>query len=115
AGTQGGAPGVPHLAGITAYDPFGTGGEHNADAAKATDHDGATFWTTEHYHAGLAAIGKKGVGLVLDAGRPVTLHQLGIATDTPGFVAVIRAGTRPDYFPRWISGSESVQSQAQFV
>ena len=116
-GTRATGPVVPHLHGITAYDPFGTGGrgEHDADAPKATDADASTYWTTEHYHSGLAAIGKKGVGLVLDAGRPVTLHRLGIATDTPGFVAVVRAGAQQNYFPRWISSPQTVESQTQFV
>ena len=39
-----------------------------------------------------AALGKKGVGLVLDAGSPMKLRQLGIATATPGFRAEIEAG-----------------------
>jgi serine/threonine protein kinase len=80
------------LEGVTAYDPFGTGGEHNADAPLATDGDTGTAWRTESYHASFAAIGKQGVGLVLDAGKPVELHELGFSTATPGFTAEIRAG-----------------------
>jgi eukaryotic-like serine/threonine-protein kinase len=112
--TNSGGGGVPHLTGAGAYDPFGNGEEHNADAPKATDSSGTTFWTTEHYRSSFAAIGKKGVGLVLDARRPVTLHQLGIATDTPGFTAVIRAGATPSSFPHWISSPQQVGSQTQF-
>jgi tRNA A-37 threonylcarbamoyl transferase component Bud32 len=83
------------LAGVAAYDPSSTGGdgrEHDADARFATDGDTATAWRTESYRASFAAIGKQGVGLVLDAGKPVELHELGFSTATPGFTAEIRAG-----------------------
>jgi predicted Ser/Thr protein kinase len=80
------------LAGIRAYDPFGDGHEHDAHAHLATDGDPSTSWETETYHASFAAIGKAGVGLVVDAGRRVRLHQLGFSTATPGFTAEIRAG-----------------------
>jgi eukaryotic-like serine/threonine-protein kinase len=89
-GTPGGAQ--VHLAGIGAYDPFGDGHEHDAQVGLATDGDLSTGWRTESYHASLEAIGKKGVGLVLDAGRDVQLHHLGLSSSTPGFTAEIRAG-----------------------
>jgi serine/threonine-protein kinase len=81
-----------HLAGVGAYDPFGDGHEHDAQAGLATDGNLSTGWRTESYHASLEAIGKKGVGLVLDAGRDVQLHHLGLSSPTPGFTAEIRAG-----------------------
>jgi serine/threonine-protein kinase len=83
-----------HLAAVTAYDPYGSppGQENNADAPRATDSSASTYWETEHYHATFAALGKPGVGLVLDAGRPVKLAKLGIASATPGYHAVIKAG-----------------------
>ena len=37
--------------GTGAYDPFGTGGEHDAEAGRATDRDRETFWDSEHYAA----------------------------------------------------------------
>src|SRR4029077_5614388 len=90
AGSGGGTAAAPHLRGVTAYDPFGSppGQEHNADAPKATDGDPNSYWETESYHSTFAALGKQGVGLVLDAGKDVQLHQLGFATQTPGFTAV---------------------------
>jgi hypothetical protein len=93
----GGSVVAPKLRAVTAYDPFGSppGQEHNADAPKATDSDPNSYWETERYSSSFAALGKKGVGLVLDAGKDVQLQQLGFATQTPGFTAVIRGGNTP--------------------
>jgi eukaryotic-like serine/threonine-protein kinase len=77
------------LAGITAYDPEGGDGEHDAEASRATDGDESTYWTTEQYND----FAKDGVGLVLDAGRPVALSRLTISTDDSGFSARIRASS----------------------
>ena len=105
------------LSAVTAYDPYGSppGQEHNAEAHYATDGLARTDWETERYHATFAEIGKPGVGLVLDAKRPVQLHQLGIATATPGFTAVIRAGDVPGSFPYTVSSSQVVSSGTQFT
>jgi eukaryotic-like serine/threonine-protein kinase len=102
---------------VTAYDPYGKppGQENNADAHYATDGLARTFWETEQYYATFAEIGKRGVGLVLDAKHPVQLHQLGIATATPGFTAVIRAGDSPGSFPYTVSSSQVVSSGTQFT
>ena len=54
------------------YDPDGGDGEHDADAPKATDDDLATYWNTEHYNT----FSKRGVGVVLDAGRRVKLASV---------------------------------------
>jgi hypothetical protein len=110
----GGGTAAVHLSGVSAYDPYGTGGEHDAEAPRATDNDAATYWTTEQYHDGLAAIGKKGVGLVLDAGRPVTLNQIGVVTSTPGFKAEIKGGSSTTSFPTTVSGSQEVGSTTRF-
>ncbi len=105
------------LTAVTAYDPFGhpPGQEHNAEAHFATDGIARTYWETERYDASFAEIGKQGVGLVLDAKSPVQLHQLGIATATPGFTAVIRAGDSPGAFPYTVSSSQVVSSGTQFT
>ncbi len=81
-----------HVTGITGYDPQGTGGEHDSDAAKATDGDPASYWSTEHYRGGL---NKPGVGLVLDAGRARTLTTVTVTSATPGFSARIDTGASP--------------------
>jgi predicted Ser/Thr protein kinase len=112
-GGSGGA--VPHLVGATAYDPFGTGGEHDDRAKLATDGSGASYWETERYR-NAPSLGKEGVGLVLDARKPVQLHQLGIATSTPGFVASIRAGDSPTGpFNETVAPPQTVSTQAQYT
>ena len=87
-----------HLVASTAYDPFGTGGEHNELARFATDGNAQTFWKTEHYDDAPSLAGKPGVGLVLDPGRTVALHDVQITTSTPGFTAVIKGGDSPTSF-----------------
>jgi serine/threonine-protein kinase len=77
--------------GVGAYDPYGDGTEHDADAPKATDGNDATYWSTEDYNSGLAGVKKAGVGLVLDATSVVQLSRITVVTDTPGFTAEIRA------------------------
>src|SRR5215208_1526066 len=59
------------LRAVGAYDPFGDGTENDGEVANATDRNLDTYWPTEHYYDGLAAV-KQGVGLMLDAGRSVS-------------------------------------------
>jgi serine/threonine-protein kinase len=108
-----GGGGQPSLT-ATAYDPYGTGGENDANAFKATDNNGATYWETERYYDA-PRLNKPGVGLVLDAKSTVQLQQLGVATSTPGFNAVIRAGDSPTNFPYTVSAPQTVPGQATFT
>ena len=117
-GGTGGGGAAPVLKGVTAYDPFGKppGEENNAAAPNATDASPATFWSTENYYATFTALGKKGVGLVLDAGKPVQLKQLGIATQTPGFTAVIRGGNAAGGpFSDYVSSPQQVGADTTFL
>jgi serine/threonine-protein kinase len=112
--TSEGTP-VVHLKAVTAYDPFGTGGEHDSQAGLATDGNGATYWETEHYNDA-PSLGKEGVGLVLDAGEGVQLHTVGVSTATPGFVASIRAGdSKFGPFPVTVAASKTVGDRTQFT
>jgi eukaryotic-like serine/threonine-protein kinase len=107
-------PAQVHLSGVGAFDPFGGDGEHDSEAPLATDSDPQSAWTTQHYRDA-PSLGKPGVGLVLDAGRQVTLSQLGIATDTPGFTAVIRVGDSPDGPSfRTVSAAKTVEGNTLF-
>ena len=54
---------------------------------KATDGDRSSAWTTSSYYSGL---GKPGVGIIVDAGKPVALRKVTVLTDTPGYRAQIR-------------------------
>jgi len=113
-GSSGGTAAV-HVKGADAFDPLGDGEEHGDKAGLATDGDGNTYWETEHYRTA-PALGKAGVGLVLDAGRPVQLHRLGIATSTPGFVASIKAGnSESGPFDATVAAQRTVNGQTQYV
>jgi predicted Ser/Thr protein kinase len=116
AGAGAGATGVPvALAAVSGYDPQGTGGEHDADASKATDGDPSTFWYTEHYSS--AAFGglKDGVGLVLDAGRTTKVARVTVTSATPGFTARIESGSSPSGPFTPVSGTETVNSSTTFA
>jgi tRNA A-37 threonylcarbamoyl transferase component Bud32 len=114
AAPPGGGGSTISLSAIGAYDPFGTGGEHDDRAKLATDSSAVTYWETERYNDA-PSLGKEGVGLVLDAKSAVQLHQFGISTGTPGFVAVIRAGDSPTNFPDTVSSSQTVSGRATFT
>jgi hypothetical protein len=112
-GRTGGAP--IGLTGVGSYDPPpGNGQEHNDDVAKATDSSPSTYWETEHYRSSLASLGKRGVGLVLDARTPVTVHQITVTTDTPGFTAQIQVGDSAGGPFRTVSASKRVLGQTTF-
>ncbi len=115
-GSNGGSPGadatgasVP-LTGVGAYDPDGGDGEHDADAPKATDHDLTTYWNTEHYNT----FSKRGVGVVLDAGRSVKLTSVTVSSATPGFTASITSGSSPNGPFVTDSGSQTVNGTTTF-
>jgi predicted Ser/Thr protein kinase len=76
---------------FAAYDPEGTGGEHDAEVPRATDGNPATYWTTEDYQD----FTKSGVGIVLESKPAAALSRLTVTTDTPGFPAKIRASNSP--------------------
>src|SRR5205814_466109 len=77
------------LTAVGAFDPEGDGHENDDLATQAVDGDPATFWNTEHYTHGFF---KKGVGLVLDAGRPRTITKVIVSTDSAGSRAQIQVG-----------------------
>ena len=52
-----------------------------------------TAWKTEHYRS---TFGKSGVGLVLDAGRPVKASRVVVTTETPGYAAQVQVGNSAD-------------------
>jgi eukaryotic-like serine/threonine-protein kinase len=80
------------------YDPAGDKREHPDEAAQAIDANRATFWSTETYNGDL---GKPGVGVYIDAGRPVAARRLSLVSPEPSFEALIYAA---DDVPREIGG-----------
>jgi eukaryotic-like serine/threonine-protein kinase len=88
-GAGGGAETRVQLEAVADFDPFGDNREEHPEAVPAaSDGNRETFWTTETYNT----FEKEGVGILLDAGRPVKLSRLTVVTDTPGFTAMILAG-----------------------
>jgi eukaryotic-like serine/threonine-protein kinase len=116
AGHHGGTPGggatgaaVP-LQGVgDAYVNPGHPDGHADTAGLATDGSAATSWQTQIYgDQRFGGLLPGGLGLVLDAGSPVKLAHVTVATPTPGFTAEIRAGDSP-------SGPFTTDSSSQTV
>ncbi|MGH2750558.1 MAG: protein kinase domain-containing protein [Actinomycetota bacterium] len=64
---------------VTDFDPQGDGTEHPDEVDLAIDGDTSTAWTTENYQDPLSALGKDGVGLVLDLGEDVEVATVEVA------------------------------------
>lgn len=93
-----------------AYDPEGDGHERDEEAGLAVDGRETTSWRTERY----SRFFKRGVGLVLDAGRRVRVSQVVVDTPTPGIRAEIRLGsTREGPFTR-VSASKTLTARTVF-
>jgi hypothetical protein len=80
------------VTGVGAYDPEGDQSENGGDARLATDGNATTAWKSEHYRT---TFRKSGVGLVLDAGRPVKATRVVVRSETPGFAAQVQVGASP--------------------
>jgi eukaryotic-like serine/threonine-protein kinase len=79
------------------YDPEGDGEESPGQARNAIDGNRTTNWDTETYSGGFAGSHKKGVGLYVDAGKPIAARQLTLISSTPGYHArVYASNTLPD-------------------
>ena len=111
---SGGGSGPIHLTGIRAYDPQGDGREYDELAGKATDGHPSTSWQTERYASTTFGNLKNGVGLVLDAGVAARPRSLTVVSDTPGFIAEIKAGSSPTGPFDPVSGSQTVGSRTTF-
>jgi serine/threonine-protein kinase len=103
------------LVGLSGYDPYGTGGEHDQDAKLATDGQQGTGWETESYRSSLSSLDKKGVGLLLDAGSTRKIGTVTVTTETPGFTAEIEAGASATGPFRPVSGSQTVGGTTTFT
>ena len=65
------------------FDPLGTGGEHSEEVRFAIDGNPGTSWTTETYTTD--NLGKEGVGIYVDAGKPVAATDLEVRSDSSGW------------------------------
>ena len=82
------------------YDPLGDEEEHPDETTFLVDGDRGTFWSTETYRDGLAAL-KDGVGMVIDARQQVEATRMELRSGTPGWAGAIYASRRsvPESFP----------------
>ena len=87
------------LADARDYDPLVGDGEHPELAQNAIDGKQGTTWSTEEYQPG--QLPQDGVGLYVDAGKPIPAGAIVIETPTPGWNAEVYAATGgpPDKLP----------------
>jgi eukaryotic-like serine/threonine-protein kinase len=111
------SPAAPvHLQAVSAFDPPpGDGTERDDLVGDATDGSTSTSWQTERYTTAKFGNLKPGVGLVLDAGRPVQLGSLAVTSGTSGFVAVIKAGSSPEGPFTAVSSEQTAGSKTTFT
>jgi eukaryotic-like serine/threonine-protein kinase len=89
----------------TDFDPAGDGSEHSEEVGLAIDGNPGTSWHTETYTASANvqdAADKPGVGLILDAGSPVSATGVEIQTENPGWTATVYGA--PDGPPDDLAG-----------
>ncbi len=72
----------------TAFDPFGSGGENDADAPKAVDGNPETLWSTEGYDSRTFGT-KPGVGLVVTLPSSAAIDTLTVVSPTNDWSASI--------------------------
>jgi eukaryotic-like serine/threonine-protein kinase len=100
------------------YDPEGDDLEESPEAANLVlDGQPNTAWDTETYEAGFEGAAKSGVGLYVDAGRPIPARRLSLVTSTPGFEAAVYASnTKPGSLRGWkkVSTTEKVRERQVF-
>ncbi len=90
-GTPTTPPGPLSVTAVRSYDPYGNNHiENPTSVPNATDGNLGTYWSTETYYN--QVLGKPGVGIVLDAGSDVAARSVTVASTTPGYEAVVRAG-----------------------
>ncbi|HEX2435032.1 MAG TPA: protein kinase [Solirubrobacterales bacterium] len=97
-----GAPTVTEPQTASDFDPFGTAGEHTDEVQFAVDGNPTTAWTTETYEA--ENLGKPGVGLFVDAGKPTAAQALEIRSDSRDWDLEVYgsdADPAPEAFEEW--------------
>ncbi|MGB8651947.1 MAG: hypothetical protein WCD35_14945, partial [Mycobacteriales bacterium] len=84
AGTTGGAPLDLSRVVVRDFDPYGDKQENPDQVRNAVDLAPTTAWVTDLYRTASFGGLKPGVGLLLDLGRPLPLHQLQVGFTAPG-------------------------------
>jgi eukaryotic-like serine/threonine-protein kinase len=100
------------------YDPPPGGGEENRELVPfVLDRDRTTAWTTERYDTAEFANLKDGVGIYLDAGRPVVARALRVLTPVKGWaVDLYVANDIPKSVANWtrVGGGEMNSARKVF-
>ena len=99
------------LTAVGALDPEGDGRERDEEAGLAVDGRRDTAWRTERY----SSFFKDGVGLVLDAGRPVRVERVVVDVPGPGARAAIRLGSGRDGPFATVSPPRALTGRTTFV
>ena len=100
------------------YDPEGDNKESDDATRNAIDGNPTTNWNTETYQGGFAGNDKSGVGIYVDAGKPIAARALSLVTSTPGFKARVYASESvPASINGWIPVSpvENVEQDHTFT
>jgi eukaryotic-like serine/threonine-protein kinase len=85
------------------YDPEGDNKESHDATRNAIDGNPTTNWNTETYQGGFEGNAKSGVGLYVDAGKPIAARGLSLVTATPNFKARVYASeTVPANIRGWV-------------
>jgi hypothetical protein len=91
------APSPVPIAGVQALDPQGDDSENNDLAARAIDGDTGTAWRSERYDNAQFGGIKKGVGLAVDLGDPVSVSAVTVTGPGSGGLVELRSADTPDY------------------
>ena len=100
------------------YDPSpGDGSENTEQKGLALDGDKTTAWETENYDTPDLGNIKDGVGLYLDAGRPVVAHAIRIITPKSGWAFKLYVANQlPAALSGWtLAGGGSMDSTRKTV
>ncbi len=108
------AGGAIALEGVGSWDPLGDNQEYDNRAPDATDGNETTYWPTETYTDAPSFGVKEGVGLLLDAGRTVSIDSLTVTSTTPGFTARIQAGSDRSGPFHDVSAEQTVEASTTF-
>jgi eukaryotic-like serine/threonine-protein kinase len=85
------------------YDPEGDNKESDDATRNAIDGNPTTNWNTETYQGGFEGNDKSGVGIYVDAAKPIAARALSLVTSTPGFRArVFASETVPANIQGWV-------------
>jgi hypothetical protein len=85
------------------YDPEGDNKESDDATRNAIDGNPTTNWNTETYQGGFEGNDKSGVGIYVDAGKPIAARALSLVTATPDFRArVFASETVPANIQGWV-------------